>query len=55
MMTGYGQETIADQDGLKDGAALIEKPFSPNLLLARVRMTIDAEARATVEGLTDSR
>jgi DNA-binding NtrC family response regulator len=52
MMTGYAQESIADQGGLKDGFALIEKPFSPNLLLARVRMTIDAEARPTVEGFT---
>jgi CheY-like chemotaxis protein len=55
MMTGYAQETIADQGGLKDGIVLIEKPFSPNLLLARVRMTIDAEARPTFTGLTDSR
>jgi CheY-like chemotaxis protein len=55
MMTGYAQETIADQGGLKDGIVLIEKPFSPNLLLARVRMTIDAEARSTVAGFTDGR
>ncbi|HEX7495080.1 MAG TPA: PAS domain S-box protein [Candidatus Limnocylindrales bacterium] len=52
MMTGYAQENIADQGGLKDGIALIEKPFSPNLLLARVRMTIDAETRPTIEGFT---
>ena len=45
MMTGYARETIADQGDLKHGIALIEKPFSPNLLLARVRMTIDAYAR----------
>jgi DNA-binding response OmpR family regulator len=50
MMTGYAQETIADQGGLKDGIVLIEKPFSPNLLLARVRMTIDASPLATVAG-----
>jgi DNA-binding response OmpR family regulator len=55
MMTGYAQESIADQGGLKDGIALIEKPFSPNLLLARVRMTIDAEARPTVAGFTAAR
>jgi two-component system cell cycle sensor histidine kinase/response regulator CckA len=55
MMTGYAQETIADQGGLKDGIVLIEKPFSPNLLLARVRMAIDAEARSTGTGFTDSR
>ena len=50
MMTGYAQESIADHGGLKDGIVLIQKPFSPNLLLARVRMTIDAEARPTVLG-----
>ena len=55
MMTGYAQETIADQDGLKDGIALIEKPFSPNLLLARVRMTIDAKAHPTVAGVNDGK
>jgi hypothetical protein len=52
MMTGYAREAITDQGGLNDGIALIEKPFSPNLLLARVRMTIDAEARPTVAGFT---
>jgi CheY-like chemotaxis protein len=55
LMTGYAQETIADQDGLKDGIALIEKPFSPNLLLARVRMTIDAKAHPTVAGVNDGK
>ena len=55
MMTGYAQETIADQGGLKAGIILIEKPFSPNLLLARVRMAIDAEAGPTVARSTDTR
>src|SRR5665811_1563165 len=55
MMTGYAQETIADQGGLKAGIVLIEKPFSPNLLLARVRMAIDAEAGPTVARSTDTR
>jgi PAS domain S-box-containing protein len=44
MMTGYAQESIALHGVLKDGIVLIEKPFSPNLLLARVRMAIDADA-----------
>ena len=55
MMTGYAQETIADQGGLKAGIVLIEKPFSPNLLLARVRMAIDAEAGPTVARSSDTR
>jgi two-component system cell cycle sensor histidine kinase/response regulator CckA len=55
MMTGYAQESIADQGGLKDGIVLIEKPFSPNLLLARVRMTIDGEAGAPVAGSAEPR
>jgi hypothetical protein len=50
MMTGYAQGSIDDRRGLKDGIVLIEKPFSPNLLLARVRMTIDGEAPARVAG-----
>jgi hypothetical protein len=54
MMTGYAQEAIADQGGLRDGIVLIEKPFSPNLLLARVRMIIDAEARPTVARLANT-
>jgi DNA-binding NtrC family response regulator len=55
MMTGYAQETIADQGSLKDSIVLIEKPLSPNLLLARVRMTIDTEARPTVAGFAHTR
>lgn len=48
VMTGYAQESIAIHGVLKEGIVLLEKPFSPNLLLARVRMAIDADARPSV-------
>ena len=44
LMSGYAQESIAQHGALTDGVALLEKPFSPNLLLARVRMAIDETA-----------
>ncbi len=49
MMTGYAQELIANHGALKDGIALIEKPFSPNLLLARVRMALDDKTRPPMD------
>ena len=55
MMTGYAKGSIDDHGGLKDGIVLIEKPFSPNLLLARVRMSIDGEAGAPVAGSAEPR
>jgi nitrogen-specific signal transduction histidine kinase/ActR/RegA family two-component response regulator len=48
VMTGYAQASIASQGVLKEGIVLLEKPFSPNLLLARVRMALDAEAQSEV-------
>ena len=54
LMTGYAQESIAHHGALREGIVLIEKPFSPNLLLARVRTTIDADARPTVAQSTDA-
>jgi two-component system, cell cycle sensor histidine kinase and response regulator CckA len=57
MMTGYAQPFVADRGDLKAGIVLLEKPFSPNLLLARVRMTIDATSPAMdgVVGRTPAR
>src|ERR1035437_7325976 len=55
LMSGYAQESVADRSGLDPGISFIEKPFSPDLLLNRVRMAIDGEARSTVAGFTKSR
>jgi hypothetical protein len=55
LMSGYAQESVADRSGLDPGISFIEKPFSPDLLLTRVRMAIDGEARSTVAGFTNSR
>jgi two-component system cell cycle sensor histidine kinase/response regulator CckA len=43
LMTGYAQESIAHRGALNEGIILVEKPFSPNLLLTRVRMALDSE------------
>ncbi len=55
MMTGYAQPFVADHGDLKDGIVLLEKPFSPNLLLARVRMTIDGATADRPLGPTPAR
>ncbi|MGZ6268017.1 MAG: PAS domain S-box protein, partial [Candidatus Limnocylindrales bacterium] len=41
LMSGYAQDAFMDRAPADLGATLIEKPFSPNLLLARVRIAID--------------
>jgi two-component system cell cycle sensor histidine kinase/response regulator CckA len=41
LMSGYAKDAFMDRAPADLGATLIEKPFSPNLLLARVRMAID--------------
>ncbi len=46
MMTGYAREWITHHGALDDGIVLVEKPFSPNLLLTRVRLVIDSESPA---------
>jgi hypothetical protein len=42
MMSGYAQDVFLDRGPAELTATLIEKPFSPNLLLTRVRLAIDA-------------
>jgi two-component system cell cycle sensor histidine kinase/response regulator CckA len=49
LMSGYAQESVADRSGLDPGISFIEKPFSPDLLLTRVRMAIDGETRPAAE------
>ncbi len=44
LMTGHAHDVIAHHGALAEGVSLLEKPFSPNLLLSRVRMVLDAEA-----------
>jgi hypothetical protein len=41
MMSGYAQDAILSRGPAGLGAAMIEKPFTPNLLLARVRIVLD--------------
>lgn len=46
LMTGYAREWIAHHGALDEGIVLVEKPFSPNLLLTRVRLVIDSDSPA---------
>jgi DNA-binding response OmpR family regulator len=46
LMTGYARDRIAHHGALDEGIVLIEKPFSPNLLLTRVRLVIDSNSPA---------
>jgi two-component system, cell cycle sensor histidine kinase and response regulator CckA len=39
-MSGYNEEAILHQGILREGAALLTKPFSPNELLDLVRLTL---------------
>jgi hypothetical protein len=50
MMSGYPQDAFLHRGPADVDATLVEKPFSPNLLLARVRMAIDAP-RDSVESV----
>ncbi len=43
-MSGYSQDVIVHQGVLEEGVQLIEKPFSADALLRRVRATLDGDA-----------
>jgi PAS domain S-box-containing protein len=45
-MSGYAQPILASQGTLDPGVTLIEKPFSEQLLLAKVREVLDQPARS---------
>jgi FixJ family two-component response regulator len=43
-MSGYSAEAVARHGVLARGAAFLEKPFSPAVLLRKVREMLDTEA-----------
>jgi PAS domain S-box-containing protein len=43
-MSGYTGETVGRQGVLPEGVQLVEKPFTPDVLTARVRKTLDRTA-----------
>ena len=43
-MSGYTDDAIVHHGVLDEGAAFIEKPFSPNAMARKVRETLDAPA-----------
>jgi hypothetical protein len=42
-MTGYSRNAIVHQGRLDPGVALIQKPFSQDLLASRIRTILDTE------------
>jgi DNA-binding NtrC family response regulator len=44
-MSGYARPALASQGTLDPGVSLVEKPFSPSQLLAKVREVLDADER----------
>ena len=45
-MSGYTDDTVIRAGGLASGAWFLQKPFSPDELLARVRQALDADSPA---------
>jgi two-component system cell cycle sensor histidine kinase/response regulator CckA len=41
-LSGHSGDTIARRGVLKEGIELLPKPFTPQMLLARVRSVLDA-------------
>jgi FixJ family two-component response regulator len=50
LMSGYGEETIAQVDGKAGGFDLVEKPFTRAELIAAVSNTLDNTDPAGVTG-----
>jgi two-component system, cell cycle sensor histidine kinase and response regulator CckA len=44
MMSGYAQDALLERSPADLAASLIEKPFTPDILLARVRVALDARS-----------
>lgn len=44
MMSGYAQDALLERSAADLAASLIEKPFTPDVLLARVRVALDARS-----------
>jgi two-component system, cell cycle sensor histidine kinase and response regulator CckA len=47
-VSGYAQDAVAQRGGLAPGTDLLEKPFTPSVLLGRVRAVLDRPEGAAV-------
>jgi FixJ family two-component response regulator len=48
-MSGYAENVPLD-DGARNGAAFLQKPFTPSALALKVRETLDYRARSAGQG-----
>jgi len=48
-VSGYSVDDIGDHGVLKEGVQLLQKPFSPQTLLQRVREVLSQETQSPIE------
>jgi len=41
-MSGYTEQTVVERGSLREGIIYLQKPFSPGVLIRRVREMLDA-------------
>ena len=44
LMSGYMRDTVVRQNIVRDGVAFLEKPFTPDILVARIREVLDGDS-----------
>jgi DNA-binding response OmpR family regulator len=44
-MSGYTEQTVVERGSLREGIPYLQKPFTPGVLIRRVREMLDASRR----------